>query len=240
MGFCTGKKGVNELTGSSMGERLAWARNQQGLILQQVSERSGLAIGYISQLEKGAKVNPTIDALNRLAAALRVSVAFILGEVQAPPYNDSDSILISGQAWTIGQRFARYVDSLPKAEKDRLQSMETVEQRFARVVDFLCNNFTTIFTRTVVAFQLGLSVRGLNDILDRNCEVGPMVLNQMVSITGIPMHFFATGQLEAPADMAKMSPAQVIQYMVPISLAAEMNLTPDQLATMIKEFAGRR
>ncbi len=222
-----------------MGDRLAWARNQQGLILQQVSERSGLAIGYISQLEKGAKVNPTIDALNRLAKSLGVSVAFILGEVQAPPYDDVGSMLIGGQAWTVGQRFARHIDSLTKSEKERLM-LETVEMRFARVVDFLCEHFPAIFTRTVVAFQLGLSVRGLNDILERNCEVGPMVLNQMVSITGIPMHFFATGQLEAPADMGKVSPAQVIQYMVPISLAAEMNLTPDQLATMIREFAGRK
>jgi hypothetical protein len=92
----------------------------------------------------------------------------------------------------------------------------------------------------LVAFQLGLSVRGLNDILERNCDVGPMVLNQMVSITGIPMHFFATGMLEAPADMSRVSPAQVIQYMVPISIAAEMNLSPDQLASMIREFAGRK
>lgn len=227
------------MTNSSMGDRLAWARNQQGLILQQVSERSGLAIGYISQLEKGAKVNPTIDALNRLAKSLGVSVAFILGEVQAPPYDDVGSMLIGGQAWTVGQRFARYIDGLGRVEKEKLM-LDTVEQRFTQVVDFLCDNFPAIFTRTVVAFQLGLSVRGLNDILDRNCEVGPMVLNQMVSITGIPMHFFATGQLEAPADVGKISPAQVIQYMVPISMAAEMNLTPDQLATMIREFAGRK
>ena len=82
------EKGVHEVTGSSMGDRLAWARNQQGLILQQVSERSGLAIGYISQLEKGAKVNPTIDALNRLAKSLGVSVAFILGDGLEPPYDD--------------------------------------------------------------------------------------------------------------------------------------------------------
>lgn len=222
-----------------MGERLAWARNQQGLILQQVSERSGLAIGYISQLEKGAKVNPTIDALNRLAKSLGVSVAFILGEVQAPPYDDVGSMLIGGQAWTVGQRFAKYIDSLSRIDKEKLM-LDTVELRFARVVDFLCDNFPSIFTRTVVAFQLGLSVRGLNDILERNCEVGPMVLNQMVSITGIPMHFFATGQMEAPGDVAKVSPAQVIQYMGCISMAAEMNLTPDQLTTMIREFAGRK
>lgn len=227
------------MIGSSMGDRLAWGRNQQGLILQQVSERSGLAIGYISQLEKGAKVNPTIDALNRLARALGVSTAFILGEVQAPPYDDVGSMLIGGQAWTVGQKFARYHEALGRAEKDRLM-LETVEQRFARVVEFLCENFPSIFTRTVVAFQLGLSVRGLNDILERNCEVGPMVLNQMVSVTGIPIHFFATGQMEAPADLDKISPAQVIQYMAPISLAAEMNVSPDQLATLIREFAGRK
>jgi len=227
------------VTGSSMGERLAWARNQQGLILQQVSERSGLAIGYISQLEKGAKVNPTIDALARLGKALGVSVAFILGEVQAPPYDDVSSMLINGQAWTVGQRFGRYLEGLTKPEKDLLM-LETVEQRFTRVVDFLCEQFPTIFTRTVVAFQLGLSVRGLNDILERDCEVGPMVLNQMVSITGIPTHFFATGQLEQSSDMTKVSPAQVIQYMLPISIAAEMNLSPDQLASMIREFVSSR
>lgn len=227
------------MTGSSMGERLAWARNQQGLILQQVSERSGLAIGYISQLEKGAKVNPTIDALARLGKALGVSVAFILGEVQAPPYDDVSSMLINGQAWTIGQRFARYIEGLTKSEKDKLM-LETVEQRFTRVVDFLCEQFPTIFTRTVVAFQLGLSVRGLNDILERNCEVGPVVLNQIVSITGIPTHFFATGQMEATSEISNVSPAQVIQYMLPISIAAEMKLTPDQLANMIREFASRK
>lgn len=222
-----------------MGDRLAWARNQQGLILQQVSERSGLAIGYISQLEKGAKVNPTIDALNRLAKSLGVSVAFILGEVQAPPYDDVGSMLVGGQAWTVGQRFARHIDGLSRVEKDRLM-LQTVEQRFAFVVQFLCENFPNIFTRTVVAFQLGLSVRGLNDILERNCEVGPMVLNQMVSVTGIPMHFFATGQLEAPADMGKVSPAQVIQYMGAISLATEMNVSPDELADMIRQMGASR
>lgn len=231
-------KGVKELTESSMGERLAWARNQQGLILQQVSERSGLAIGYISQLEKGAKVNPTIDAINRLAKALGVSVAFILGEVQAPPYDDISSMLIGGQAWTVGQRFARHIDGLSPSEKERLL-LHTVEERFAWVVDFLCENFPSIFTRNVVAFQLGLSVRGLNDILDRDCEVGPMVLNQMISITGIPMHFFATGQLEAPPEINKISPSQVVQYILPISMAAEMNLSPDKLATIIREFVER-
>lgn len=221
----------------SMGERLAWARNQQGMILQQVSDKSGLAIGYISQLEKGAKANPTIDALNRLAKALGVSVAFILGEVQAPPYDDRSAMLIGGQAWTVGQRFARHYDTLPKLERERLQ-FESVEYRFVHVVDFLCAQFPDIFTRTVVAFQLGLSVRALNDILERNCEVGPMVLDQFVSVTGIPRTFFAKGQMESRTP--DVSPAQMIQYAEAIGIAAEAKITPEQLVSIIRAFHSRK
>lgn len=221
----------------SMGERLAWARNQQGLILQQVSDRSGLAIGYISQLEKGAKVNPTIDALKRLADALHVSVAFILGEVQAPPYDDRGAMLIGGQAWTVGQRFARFYDNLPKAQREGML-MESVELRFARVVDFLCGQFPAVFTRAVVAYQLGLSVRALNDILDRDCGVGPMILQQMVSITGIPASYFGKGQMESPAF--DLSPSQAIQYAEAISMAAAKEITPEQLVLIIREFSERK
>ena len=221
----------------SMGERLAWARNQQGLILQQVRDRSGLAIGYISQLEKGAKVNPTIDALHRLAKALRVSVAFILGEVKAPPYDDRSAMLISGQAWTIGQKFGRFYEAMPKGEREQLQ-FESVEQRFARVIEFLCDQFPEIFTRTVVAYQLGLSVRTLNDILERDCGVGPMVLDQMVSITGIPMNFFVKGQLET--KQVDISPAQLLQYAEAIGLAAETAITPEQLLSLIREHQSRK
>lgn len=220
-----------------MGERLAWARNQQGLILQQVSERSGLAIGYISQLEKGAKVNPTIDALNRLARALGVSVAFILGEVQAPPYDDRGAMLIGGQAWTIGQRFARYHESLSSDEQEQI-CLEAVEQRFARVVDFLCEQFATVFTRAVVAYQLGLSVRALNDILERDCEVGPMTLMQMVSITGIPLSFFAKGRMEAAVP--HITPAQMIPYAEAIGMAAESKVTPEQLLALIRQYSEQR
>lgn len=229
------KRGYTKVTDSSMGERLAWARNQRGLILQQVSDASGLAIGYISQLEKGAKVNPTIDALYRLAHALSVPVSFILGEVKASQFDDNSSTLITSHAYAVGKQFKSYIEGLPKAEKDKL-FIETVEQRFARVVDFLCENFPTHFTRTVVAYQLGLSVRGLNDILDRNCDVGIPVLDQMVSITGIPRHWFVTGQMEQTTEM--VSPAQVIKYMLPISMAAEKGVSPEQLANMIREFAG--
>ncbi len=218
----------------TMGERLAWARNQQGLILSQVSERSGLAIGYISQLEKGSKKNPTIQALEKLARSLGVSVAFIMGEVQQPPYNDTGSLLVSGQAFSIGQRFARWYNGLPAAEKQKIAN-ETVEKRFARVVGFLCEEFPDIFTRVVVAYQLGLSVRGLNDILERNCLVGPMVLTQMSLVTGIPVTFFAGGSLEQPRDQQMLAPKDLLRYTQAITLAVEKGLSPKQLEDVIRQ-----
>src|SRR2546428_6540813 len=111
-----------------MGERLAWARNQQGLILQQVSDKSGLAIGYISQLEKGAKQNPTIDALARLAKALNVSLAYVLGEVE-PVAKDGT---VSNNSWQIGHAFLRRMSMQTARDKERLMLM-SVEERFIMV-----------------------------------------------------------------------------------------------------------
>ncbi len=220
---------------NGLGERLAWARNQQGMILQQVSERSGLAIGYISQLEKGAKKNPTISSLERLAKALNVSVAFLLGEVQGPRTgSDESAMLVGGTAWTVGQRFAKYLETLPRGERERI-SQHTVEQRFGMVVDYLCAHFDKIYTRAVVAYQLGISVRALNDILERNFEVGYAVLNQMSTITGIPVGFFATGDLKTPTALATLSPQKMMRYLSAISLASELNIDPEALCGIIKE-----
>lgn len=223
--------------GIGLGERLAWARNQQGMILQQVSERSGLAIGYISQLEKGAKSNPTVSALERLAKALNVSVAFLLGEVQSPRLGDEGAMLVGGQSWSVGQRFARHLEILDRHQKDRIVQM-TVEQRLGMVVDFLCEQFSAVYTRTVVAYQLGISVRALNDILDRNVEVGYTVLNQMTSVTGIPITFFATGDLKTPAALARVSPNTLLRYLAVVALASDLDVDPEVLCGVIREHFG--
>lgn len=221
----------------TMGERLAWARNQQSLILQQVSDKSGLAIGYISQLEKGAKVNPTIDALARLSKALNVSLAYVLGEVE--PMDEDGSVGMGGNhAWQIGHAFLKRMSLLSPRERERLMLM-SLEERFIMVVDFLCEEFPAVFTRPVIAFQLGLSVRGLNDVLDRNCDVSPLTLSQMVQITGIPQHFFATGKLDAPESMRSISPSDVIRFLGVISLAVQNGMSPEDVSHLIRE-AGRR
>lgn len=231
-------KGVHEVLGT-MGERLAWARNQQELILQQVSDRSGLAIGYISQLEKGAKVNPTIDALARLAKALNVSLAFVLGEVEWMAEDGSGSGGGS-LAWQIGTAFAKHYSLLSARDRERIMLM-TLEERFVLVIDYLCDSeeFREKFTRPLIAWELGLSVRGLNDVLERNCDVSALALSQLIRITGIPQHFFASGKLDAPESMQGVSPSDVVRYLGVIALAKQNGLSPEELSQLIRN-AGRR
>lgn len=214
----------------SMGERLAWARNQQGLILQQVSDRSGLAVGYISQLEKGSKVNPTIDALQRLAQALNVPMSFVFGEVAAPVYGHGTA---TSHAWEISRRFAQHLRSQSAAYLDRLEDM-TIEERFAEVVTYLCAHFPALFTHTSLAFQLGISVRGMNDVLYRNCSTSIPMIQQLVNLTGIPMQWFATGDREELKGAGEMSQAEILPYMQALATAARNNITPRELLRLIQ------
>lgn len=224
--------------GNILGERLAWARNQQGMILQQVSERSGLAIGYISQLEKGAKKNPTISALERLAKALNVSVAFLLGEVSGPAVNNDAPLLAGRDALAIGQRFAHYLAGRSKADREWL-TRTTIEQRFGMVVDFLCRELPEIYTRAVVAYQLGMSVRSLNDVLERQLEVGFAYLSRLSMVAGIPTEFFSYGDLNKSTSIAHISNSQILHYISVVALAAELNVDPEELCGMIRERFGK-
>jgi putative transcriptional regulator len=62
-----------------MGQRLstmvAQLRKQQHLTLLQLARRVGVSEAYICQLESGARKNPSLPTLKKLAKALKVSVA---------------------------------------------------------------------------------------------------------------------------------------------------------------------
>jgi len=59
-------------------------RVERGLTLAQVSERCGLNIGYLSQIENDKAV-PSLEALASIAAALDVPPAWLLLESASPP-----------------------------------------------------------------------------------------------------------------------------------------------------------
>ena len=70
---------------SQFGSRLRRARTDAGKTLRDISERSGISITYLSDLERGTLANPTLDTLKKIAEALEVSLNELLGVDEAPP-----------------------------------------------------------------------------------------------------------------------------------------------------------
>jgi mannose-6-phosphate isomerase-like protein (cupin superfamily) len=59
-------------------------RQARGLTLAQVGERSGLNVGYLSQIEN-EKAVPSLEALATIALALDIAPAWLLLDSSAPP-----------------------------------------------------------------------------------------------------------------------------------------------------------
>ncbi len=54
-------------------------RNHQGITLQELSERTGLAVSYISEIERGRKAG-SASALSRIATALDTTIDALVSE----------------------------------------------------------------------------------------------------------------------------------------------------------------
>jgi transcriptional regulator with XRE-family HTH domain len=66
------------------GARVRRLRTQQGLTLQEVSDRSGLAASTVSKVEQG-KLSPTYENLLRLAEGLRADLGALFGDAPTMP-----------------------------------------------------------------------------------------------------------------------------------------------------------
>jgi XRE family transcriptional regulator, regulator of sulfur utilization len=73
----------------AFGHRLRQWRMDRDLTLRDVSEKSGLSIAYLSDLERGKLANPTLETLTALAGALGLSLNMLLGleddQTSSPP-----------------------------------------------------------------------------------------------------------------------------------------------------------
>ncbi|RHW42539.1 XRE family transcriptional regulator [Neobacillus notoginsengisoli] len=76
------------------GRRIRKLRTEKGMSLNKLSELTGISKSYLSFLERGIQRNPSIDVLEKLAAALQVSVdVFINKEKDAKAVNGGTGIL---------------------------------------------------------------------------------------------------------------------------------------------------
>lgn len=56
------------------GQRVRWLRSEHGLTQEQLAERAGISVDFLSLIERG-KSAPSFENLDELADALEVSVA---------------------------------------------------------------------------------------------------------------------------------------------------------------------
>lgn len=75
-----------------MGERLRLLRKEAGLTLAQVSERSGLSVGYLSQIERDLS-HPSIRALSDIAKVLEVSMGWLF-QTPDPARNEESRFIV--------------------------------------------------------------------------------------------------------------------------------------------------
>jgi transcriptional regulator with XRE-family HTH domain len=67
-----------------VGQQIRRLRHERDLTLAQVASRSGLNLGYLSQVEND-KASPSLETLAALAAAIDVPVAWFLADSSRPP-----------------------------------------------------------------------------------------------------------------------------------------------------------
>jgi transcriptional regulator with XRE-family HTH domain len=75
--------GSGATAAASFGQRLREARNAQGRTLREIALNAKVSIAYLSDLERGALSNPTLDKLSAIANELQVSVDELLGSAGA-------------------------------------------------------------------------------------------------------------------------------------------------------------
>lgn len=69
----------------SFGDAVRRLRLERGWKQAELARRSGITQGMISNLEVGAKSNPTQETIERLARAFGITTADLLREVDGPP-----------------------------------------------------------------------------------------------------------------------------------------------------------
>lgn len=88
--------GAVKFDGAALGTRLKLLREMRGMSLQEVGDAAGLTKSHVWELEQGRSVNPTVNAVWGLSAALCVSPAMLLGLDDRLPPIDPVALKIAG------------------------------------------------------------------------------------------------------------------------------------------------
>ncbi|MGD8226822.1 MAG: XRE family transcriptional regulator [Desulfobacteraceae bacterium] len=124
---------------ASVGERVRQVRDKRGLSLEDVSQRTGIDVSMLSQIEEGA-VAPPLGTIIRLAKALEMRMGYFISGEEDRPYTivrHSDRKVVSRYDSKKAKYYGYEYESLAPHKKDRhmepflvtLEAAETKEER---------------------------------------------------------------------------------------------------------------
>ena len=74
----------------SIGTRIKSIRTKRNITLSELAEEAGVAKSYLSNVERGIQSNPSIQFIEKMAAALKVPVQTLLHGVAEPSAESLD------------------------------------------------------------------------------------------------------------------------------------------------------
>jgi transcriptional regulator with XRE-family HTH domain len=117
------------MTTSTLGSRVRARRQRLGWTLKDLADKTDLSVPYLSDIERGNVVNPTLETLTTLADALDLTLADLVdgqpGATTGPPLSVSL------------QRFVRSDDFARRIQRLATVADRPVEELRQEVIDFL-------------------------------------------------------------------------------------------------------
>ena len=115
-----------QTSSQSLGADLRTLRRTRGLTLQQLADRLGRSVGWLSQVERDLS-DPSITDLRHLAEALEVSVSMLARHQPMDP-GEAGRIVRKGRRRPIGSRVSGLVEEL--LSPDLTDDFEMIHCRF--------------------------------------------------------------------------------------------------------------
>lgn len=100
---------------SRVGDYLKCMRENKGLRLKDVAEKSGISISYLNRLERNERFNPSIPLLTRLVKSLDISIIDLLQisvEIGESKLTDIRDVIIEGNYVIDGKEVSEHVRAL--------------------------------------------------------------------------------------------------------------------------------
>ncbi|WP_028549999.1 helix-turn-helix domain-containing protein [Paenibacillus sp. UNC451MF] len=103
-----------------IGDNIRLIRQKSGLSQEQLALLSNMNTSYIGQIERGEK-NPTVRTLEKIAAALEISITDLFSSSDSPKTSDSRSQNQQFLAILTPEDIKRYMLRILKDEKNKPQ-----------------------------------------------------------------------------------------------------------------------